>query len=321
MRTFRKPDRTGTVPAGFSLLEAIIAITLSAMLLGIFTTMIVASFFLRRTEHDVQAIDFIQEELDTLRTLPFTELLNRTDGLFLGIPFTRGDWQVYNYSGNNALRLGTATDEEFIDESGLAVLPGNYRDNFTFTAKIRARSTSPVGWGVGLAFRYRDAENHYRYRFTANGIALDKVVQGTVTTIWSQSVTYSTGVWYELEIDADNEIIALLKNSLVLTTEVDDTFTAGDLALLALDGAIVDFDDVAVVTLAESDSWNFNSDPTGVLPAEWRRFSIFDMPDGDGTLTIEDYLGQTDMKKATVTVTWSDLTRTRSAMESTIITD
>lgn len=313
--------RTRRRAAGFTLMEALVTIGLTAMMLAVFSSVLMATVYLRRSQNRVQASDYIQEELDTLRSLPYVELVNRTNGNFLGVAATRGPWKVEADatapSAANVLALRTA-QAAIVEETGLAVLPGNYRDNFTFTAKVKALTASPAGWGAGIAFRYRDAENHYRFRFTSGGIALDKVVQGTKTTLWSQSVSFSTNTWYTLEVTATNQSITLKKNGTTLATVTDGTFSTGDLALLALNGALMAADDAAV-TDTSTTTWNFDADPLGALPSAWRRMSVFDLPDGAPTLTIANYLGETNMKQATATVTWTDLGMLRSMTGSTVI--
>jgi hypothetical protein len=233
---------------------------------------------------------------------------------------TRGDWKVTDDSGDHLLSLPAAVTP-ILEETGLAVLPGNYREDFDLTADVRALSSSPAGWGIGLAFRYRDAENHYRFRFTAGGIAFDKVKQGVVTTEWSQGLAYTTDTWYELRVIATGNSYELKKNGVTLTTVTDSDFLTGDLALLALNDAIADFDDVSVTEDMVMTSWNFDSETLDEMPVAWQRMSVSDLPSGAGTLTIEDHLNQPDMKRVTVTITWKDGEKTRTATGTTIISE
>ncbi len=307
---------------GFTIMEALVTIGLTAMLLAVFTAMLATTVFLRRAQYGLQAANFIQEELDTLRTLRFDDLLTRTDGAFLGVPMTRGPWKVKADatapSGANAYAMETA-QTALNEETGLAVMPGNYRDDFIFIAKVKVLSSPPSGWGAGIAFRYRDAENHYRFRFSSGGIALDKVSQGTKTTLWSQSATYNADTWYTLEVDAVGANLTLKKNGTTLTTVIDGTFATGDLALLALNGAKVRADDVSVTFNAATATWNFDGDAADSVPKDWQRMSVVDLPSGQGTLTIANYLGDANIKKITAKVQWTDLGVTRSASSITLI--
>lgn len=307
------------------MLEALVAVGLTAMLLAVFSTILFSTVFLRRTQANIQAVNFIQEEIDSLRSLPFDELTLRTNGNFLGVARHRGTWGVSAVSGTpsaaNALShtaAGTAT----VEQTGLALLPGNYRDDFTsFTAKVKVRSSPPSGWGAGLAFRYRDAENHYRFRISSGGSALDKVVRGVRTTVWSNTTANAANTWYTLDVSATGGTIVVKRNGVTLTTQTDSAFTEGDVALLTLNSALADFDDVAVTDASGTSTWNFDADAAGSLPTDWRRLSPFDLPGGNGTLTIANYLGDADIKQATVNVTWTDGGVTRSSSGTTLIAE
>ncbi|OGL74019.1 hypothetical protein A3C96_00680 [Candidatus Uhrbacteria bacterium RIFCSPHIGHO2_02_FULL_60_10] len=299
--------------AGFTLAEAVVAIGLAAILLAVYSAVLNTAFFLRRVQYSFQAMNFIQEELDKLRSLPYAELLNRTDGALLGLPFTRGTWAVKAdaaaSSAPNMLVL-PAAKTALVGETGLVVLPGNYRDNFTANAKIRVGSASPAGWGAGFFFRYRDAENHYRFRIAQGGLALDKVSQGTITTIWSQATGLSTDTWYELEITTSFQSITVKRRIGVtmttLATVTDFTFTTGDLAIGAVGNALVAADDISVTDASGTSSWTFDTDTVDELPITWQRMSYIDLPSGSASLTIANYLGQTSIKQCTVKVGWTD---------------
>lgn len=308
-----------TKSAGFTLAETLITIALTAMLLAVYLTILSSMIFMRRTQYDMQAANLIQEELEVLRALPYAELLNRTDGDFLGIPVQRGGWTVETIETTKALDLGE-TQTAAIEETGLAIVPGNYREDFTMSTEVRISSSSPAGWGGGIVFRYKDAENHYRFRFASGGIALDKIYQGAKTTVWSQGETYSEDIWYTLEVIASSDSFTLKRDGVTLTTQTDATFTSGDLGLIALNGGLTAFDDVSV-TEGATTTWDFESDDTGEIPNEWMRRSFADLPGGTGALTIEDYLSDADIKQVTVTITWRDglFTKTRTGM--TLITD
>jgi hypothetical protein len=301
--------------SGFTLLEALVTIGLAVIVLSIYTSMLTAVYYISRSQYGIQATGFVQEGLDVLHTIDYDELLNRTNGNLLGLSFTRGVWSV---TSDKTLQMSVPTTA-WSQETGLAVLPGNYRNDFTFTADVRALNASPSGWGAGIAFRYRDSENHYRFRFSSGGIAFDKVYQGTVTTLWSQSSTYSKDTWYTLSVTASANQFILKRNGVTVSTWTDDTYTTGDLALLTLNSAIADFDNVSV-TGDGAGTWNFNGETNGTYPDEWRRFGPFDLPAGLATLTLSDYLGLPDLKQATVTVSWGEAGITRSATGSSIIT-
>lgn len=298
---------------GFTLMESLIAIALIAMLLAVYLTVLGSIFFMRRLQFNIQAANFIQEEIEVLRSLDFTELTNRTDGNFLGLPFTRGDWsvEVVDASGQGNTMALPAAETALVGETGMIVVPGNYRTDFTYSAKIRVDNTSPSGWDAGIGFRYRDAENHYRFRITSGGVALDKVDDGTVTSLWSQSTSLGTDTWYTLEVIANDSEFILKRDGIILTTHNDTTYTTGDLTLMTMDGALVAFDDVTI-TESSTTTYDFSAYTTGELPSDWERLSVVDLPLGTGMLTIADHLGNTEIKEVTIIVSWMDGIFTKS---------
>ena len=307
--------------AGFTLAEILITIMVVAILLTVYTAMLTGTFFLRRSQYNTQAANFIQEEIDTLRGLPFTELLARTNGSLLGVALQRGNWKVKD-DGGQRLALLTAAPV-LHGETGLALVPGNYRDDFTLSAQVKIPNSAPNGGSAGLAFRYRDAENHYRFRFNYNsptGLALDKVYHGTVTTVWSTSKTFNKDAWYTLQVSAAGNVITVTQGATTAAyTDTSDPLLTGDLALISVTGATPLYDDVAVTENSATTTWNFNSDPLNQMPKDWQRLSYVDLPGGTGTLTIENYLSEASMKKATVTISWQDAARTRHATGSTLL--
>jgi len=299
-----------------------VTIALTTLMLAVFSGALLAMNALRSSQYRAQASDLVQEELDSLKSLPYIELVDRTNGRWLGVAMARGPWKVETDatapSASHVLALRTA-QSAVIEETGLALLPGNYRDNFTMDAKVKVLTSPPSGWGAGIVFRYRDAENHYRFRFSSGGIALDKVVQGVKSTVWSQNVSQNADTWYTLEVVATNQSITLKKNGVTLTTVTDGSFSAGDAGLITLNGALASFDDVAV-TEASTTTWNFDADAVGALPSAWERLSPFDLPSGTATLTVGSYLGEATMKQVTATVSWDDVGITRTQSGSTLIT-
>jgi hypothetical protein len=313
------------------LIETVIAIALMGVMLSIFTTTLLSTVMLRRGQYHTQAANYIQEELDTLRSLPFAELLTRTNGNFLGLARQRGPWQVVTVAGdgqNKRLKMAT-TPTALVHETGLAVLPGNYRTDFTLSAKIKVDSGSTAGWRAGLVFRYRDPENYYRFRFGSGGNALDKVYHGDITNLWSDNNTCSTSLpsgscwnWQTLQATVSANQITLRRNGACLNScnpITNATFATGDLAVISIDGAKLSADDVSVTENAATTTWNFESTAESAYPSDWQRISYLDLPSGSATLTIENYLSETALKKATATVSWNDGGNARSVTGSTVI--
>jgi prepilin-type N-terminal cleavage/methylation domain-containing protein len=318
-RRFHRP----VAQAGFGLIESLVSISIIAVTLTAFGGVLSTVGAFKRNDFRFQAANFVREEIDALHALPYSELIDQTNGHFLGLAFTRGAWQVRNEvtapSAGRVIELTEASEPALVQETGMLIEPTNYHDNFAFTAKLRTLATSPAGWGTAIAFRYRDASNHYRFRLTAGGFALDRVQHGVITTVWSQNTTINTGTWYTLSIVCDGSTIKLWNGGTLLVTKVDSSFATGDIAIMSLNGSLLQADDVAVSQGGEIGSWNFNADPVGAIPLDWQRFVYFDLPGGQGALTIADYHGRVGMKQVTVTVTWNHLNVPQSITGTTII--
>lgn len=316
---FRRP----APQAGFGLIESLVSISIIAVTITAFGGVLSTVGAFKRNDFRFQAANFVREEIDALHALPYSELIDQTDGHFLGLAFTRGAWQVRNEasapSAGRVIELTEASEPALVQETGMLIEPTNYHDNFSFTAKVRTLSTSPIGWGTAIAFRYRDASNHYRFRLTSGGYALDRVQHGSITTVWSQNATINTGTWYTLTVACEGSSIQLSSNGSLLATVTDAAFVTGDIAIMSLNGSLLQADDVAVSQGGEVGSWNFDADTAGVIPLDWQRFVYFDLPGGQGSLTIADYEGHVGMKQVTVTVTWDHLNVSQSITGTTII--
>lgn len=95
----------------------------------------------------------------------------------------------------------------------------------------------PTTGDYGVLFRMQDSANFYRYAITAEGAyALDKLVDNNWTTIVSGAsplLEQGEGAANHLGLLAQGALLTLLANDSVLATITDDTFAAGDIALVA----------------------------------------------------------------------------------------
>jgi prepilin-type N-terminal cleavage/methylation domain-containing protein len=315
-------------PNGFTMLEVLVTVGLTAMLLAIFSASIVGTVFIAKSSTSIQAHEFIQEEIDTLRSLQYIDLLDRTDGNWLGVPFNRGGWSVQSkdvgaYSGGQVLELDSSATALY-DETGLITLPGNYREDFTFSAAVNVQDASPSGWSAGIAFRYRDAENHYRLRFTSGGMTLERVHQGTIATLDTDSYAFvgDGTTWHVIEVVVTGNSITAKRDGITAITATDDYFTVGDLALMTGGDALAWFDDVSVTEDAVTDTWYFDdTSHLGDLPVDWKRMSCLDLIEGACDLTIEDYYGEEGIKQVTVNVYWNESGKIKNATGQTLIAE
>ncbi len=307
---------------GFTLMETVVTIGLIGILLSIFSSIFLSLRATRSTMLYRQASFYLEEALESLRTIPYSTLTTRTNGAILGVSVNRGDWGAAVVAAAptspNALRL-TAAQAARGDETGLIILPGNYRRNFTYEASIMVENASPVGWGTALVFGYHDSENFYRLRLNANGIAVDESVNGTITTLWSQSVTHNKNTWYTLRVVGSSGAYTVSKNGSTLTTVTDATLEQGDLAIMSTGAAIVNADNVAVTESSTTTTWNFDTTTIGTIPSDWTRYSYLDLPSGTATLSLSNFQNDMQLKLATVVVQWIENNNTHRVTGSTVI--
>ncbi len=324
----RRPSHGQGAVLGFSLFEVIIAIALTSVILAAFTSGVATLSLMGRSSSGIQAALLIQEEIDALHSLPYTELLDRTDGNPLGIAVQRGGWStqedVTAPSGTHVLKL-TEPAAALVGETGLVLLPGNQRDDLTVSAKIKIDAASVAGWQAGLVFRYRDAENYYRLRLTSGGLAVDEIIHGTATTVGSYSQTVLKDTWYTIQVTVVGDSIVVARNGTNVISATGNALAIGESGFFTGGSALVAIDDVTV-TNAEAVSENFDAVDVGELPTTWKRFSYVDLPSGGATLTISDYLGSNlssnthdDTKEVLVEISWNDGRGVKTATGQTLI--
>lgn len=303
-------------------METVVTIGLLGILLSIFGSIFLSLRATRSTMLYRQASFYLEEALESLRTIPYSTLTARTNGEILGVSVNRGDWQTVALASAptspNALQL-PVTEAIRGDETGLIILPGNYRRNFTYEANVMVDNASPSGWGTALVFGYHDSENFYRLRLNENGIAIDESVNGTITTLWSQTVTHNKNTWYTLRVVGNNGAYTVSKNGATLATVNDATLEQGDLAIMSIGGAIVNADNVAVTESATTTTWDFDSTTIGTIPSEWKRYSYLDLPGGTATLSLSNFQNDSQLKLATVVVQWIENDNTHRVTGSTVI--
>lgn len=99
--------------------------------------------------------------------------------------------------------------------------------------RVRAIVRSDDDDSVGIVFRYQDANNYYRFSMDSERSfrRLIKKVGGVATTIWEDSIAFSVGRSYQLEIESSgNRLLAYLDNVLLFSVS-DQNFAAGRVGL------------------------------------------------------------------------------------------
>ena len=311
---------------GYTIIEAIIAIGLVGFFILIYSASFTAVTSNQFLKHKSLAYNLASEELEALRSTPFTKITNRTSGNFIEVAYNKGTWSVQPAadapSSPNIYQLASPSGNPS-GITGVAVVPGFDYDNFTLETKIKVVADSPATWQAGAYFRYHDADNYYRAYFTATNLYIDKKVAGVETSLTSKAKAFSTNTWYTLKVVANANAFEVYINSILelSATDADSPFTSGRIALLGFNSVHAYFDDVSITT-STTKTWNFNSDTVGLVAASWQRFGLNDLPQGTGKLTIEDaQAGFTDIKRVKTRVEWYERNNLKFIELSTLISE
>lgn len=137
--------------------------------------------------------------------------------------------------------------------------------DYRFTASV----VSSTGT-VGLAFRYRDPRNHYRFELDPGGLGsrLVKVVEGAQEELWGGQPGYAAGVPLLATVECLGQRIACYINGVQLCEVADDAFERGRIALFTFQNGSARFDFVRVQEAVWQTYYRFGKQPT--VPAGYR---------------------------------------------------
>ena len=136
---------------------------------------------------------------------------------------------------------------------------------------------------IGLAVRFRDAANHYRFVWSAQGNyrRIERVSGGAVTVLATLTGAYAGSRNYRIEMVANGSTIQALVDGAVILTATDSTHAAGTVALYSDGNAGTSFDNVEVRALdgtgllaegfADGDfaGWALIDKGTSEAPSRW----------------------------------------------------
>jgi len=315
--TTTRHDRRGA-RAGLSLIEVIIGLAIVGVLVLSYGTSLTAAVAARRVKLRNLAAALADIELSALRTYSPSQVPVQTDGDPYGVLFSEGEWGVETdasaYSGTQSLHTD-APDAAGV--SSAYPLPEDAYDDFTLTAQVKIDSASPASWQTGLFFRSRDLQNGYRVYLTSSSLVLERLIDGAVTTLYSDVRTVDADVWHELSVTTNGSSISVDLNGAPVTDQTDSAYSVGQAGLIAWDGTEARFDDVDM----DGTVWDMDAETIGDVPDGWERFGLSDLPSGDMTLTSEDRYGDSGFKRYTATVTWNDGSGQKTLSQSTDVTD
>jgi len=135
---------------------------------------------------------------------------------------------------------------------------GSWTD-YQVTLKMRSDDND----GIGLMFRYVDDKNYYRFSWSVQEgyRRLEKIQKGVPTVLARDSVRYTVGRTYQVEIIVRDSMLSVLVDEAQIFSVTDSSFDGGAIALYSNYNRGSVFNDVVVQDLATGAlllSENFN---------------------------------------------------------------
>jgi len=289
---------------GFGIIEIVISIAIFGVIFVIFSGSLLSVQLRKYVDNSASATRIAEAELEKIRSVPFNLLTPRVNSDFIGLTFNIGDWRLTSDtsapSPTKVISLLSAASSTAANVTGLIQPPVSELGNFIFQTTININPISQEGWQAGLLFRGQDNLNYYRFLFSSSDLRFEEVLNGTPTTLFSRTRASLVDTYYPIAVVASSTAFDLYFNNEFIQTIDDDSFPSGTLGILSLNGAKIKFDDVSIA----SSTWNFDSETR--FPADWKKFGIYDLNEGRGYLTIENYGGNENLKKITAKIEWRD---------------
>jgi hypothetical protein len=116
--------------------------------------------------------------------------------------------------------------------------------------RLAVRLRSDTEGGIGVLFRYQDADNYYRFSMDAAGSfrRLVKKAAGTVSILWEDSIAYTVGREYLLTIDCIGERLVGYIDGIRLFAVEDGEVASGTIGLYCWANSGARFAEVRVAT-------------------------------------------------------------------------
>jgi hypothetical protein len=110
------------------------------------------------------------------------------------------------------------------------------------------RLESSTGGAIGALFRYRDANNYYRFSMDSRRgyRRLVKNVGGNFALLWEDNIAYETGRVYEFTIVAAGSLLRGYLDGVPLFVVEDNSHATGSIGLYCSENTDARFSDVRV---------------------------------------------------------------------------
>jgi hypothetical protein len=162
------------------------------------------------------------------------------DGDAAGWQPVAGDFDVVRRGVSQVLRQSDSSG------SGNVVLTDSNFTNESITVDIRVRNFEGEDRWVGVASRYRDADNHYYVTLRNSGtVQLRRVRGGQITVLASRPLPIVENGSYRVRLESIGSRHRVFVNGVPQLSVVDPVFGRGRVALMSY-GAAADFDNVIV---------------------------------------------------------------------------
>ncbi len=308
---------------GFTIIEALVALGLTTLLITLFGAAYGSITNNQYIGHRALAYNLATEEVETLRTIGAENLAEVTDAPFIGVAYNTGKFVVASHaSAPSGAHVYEAVPNTITGNvSHLALAPDFEYSDATTTADLFISNNTVSNWKLGLVSRYQDAQNYYAAYLTATAVTLIKVVDGTTTTLDTAAGTFSVDTWYSLSLDLTGSDITVSVDSNPLLSAIDTAIPEGRIGLYGENGVHGYFDDLSITT-SGTQTWDFDSTAPGVVPGDWKRFGINDLPGGTATVTLSNVeAGFNTLKQVTARVQWDERDTTKSVEITSYITN
>ncbi len=306
---------------GSSLIEVLVSIFLIGTIVYLFSSSMFAARLDAHNRNKAQAYSFANMQAEALRDYPFDKLDDRTDGSFIGFAYNWGSHEVVeDSSAHGGVRSANILPAESQLDGGissLAVFPEGNIEDIVESVYFKISDDPPSGWEAGEVIRYQDINNYYFFKIDSAGLELVKSVDGARTVLYSEGHSFSPGTWIGLKIDASGSVFDMYLNDVFIDTASDGDISSGYAGIMGTNGALFAIDDIYISSPSADYDLDLESDPIGEEPPQFFRLAP-DLPGIKPLLSIENYLGDSTIKKADIKLEWEERGQTKDILVETI---
>lgn len=177
---------------------------------------------------------------DSVKLVPRQIFVDKFEAGYANFTTSNGSWSISEWNGSNTLDQSSASSE------GYAYAGDISWNNYDFEATIVP--TYNTGF-IGLLGRYQDSNNFYHFRFnkTGNTVDLVKKVNGSWTTLGSQSFTATTNTAYVMKMEFDGSSIKCYVDGFLKFNVTDSSLSSGRIGFRAYNTS-GKFDNISVLS-------------------------------------------------------------------------